>query len=121
MKKKNGLMQKIILSTIGHEKTSLCATICLWMFSMAPISSPLVGWTKIIRSLPSSISLAIMAFCCVAQRDAGKAVLLISLELDEVMNLADTIGVIYNGEIQKIADAREKSITSPTLCRSTGM
>lgn len=42
----------------------------------------------------------------VAQRDAGKAVLLISLELDEVMNLADTIGVIYNGEIQKIADAK---------------
>ena len=31
---------------------------------------------------------------------------MISLELDEVMNLADTIGVIYNGAIQKIADAR---------------
>lgn len=42
----------------------------------------------------------------VAQRDQGKAILLISLELDEVMNLADTIGVIYNGEIQKIADAK---------------
>lgn len=42
----------------------------------------------------------------VAQRDKGKAILLISLELDEVMNLADTIGVIYNGEIQKIASAR---------------
>lgn len=41
----------------------------------------------------------------VAQRDKGKAILLISLELDEVMNLADTIGVIYNGEIQKIAAA----------------
>lgn len=41
----------------------------------------------------------------VAQRDRGKAILLISLELDEVMNLADTIGVIYNGEIQKIASA----------------
>ena len=40
-----------------------------------------------------------------AQRDKGKAILLISLELDEVMNLADTIGVIYNGEIQKIAAA----------------
>ncbi|MCM1262074.1 MAG: ABC transporter ATP-binding protein [Butyrivibrio sp.] len=46
----------------------------------------------------------------VAQRDKGKAILLISLELDEVMNLADTIGVIYNGEIQKIADA--KTLTS---------
>ncbi|MDD6810589.1 MAG: ABC transporter ATP-binding protein [Lachnospiraceae bacterium] len=42
----------------------------------------------------------------IGERDRGKAILLISLELDEVMNLADTIGVIYNGEIQKIADAR---------------
>lgn len=39
------------------------------------------------------------------ERDKGKAILLISLELDEIMNLADTIGVIYNGQIQKIADA----------------
>ena len=42
----------------------------------------------------------------VDERNKGKASLLISLELDEVMNLADTIGVIYNGAIQKIADAR---------------
>ncbi len=42
-----------------------------------------------------------------AQRDKGNAILLISLELEEVMNLADTIGVIYNGEIQKIASASE--------------
>ncbi len=35
----------------------------------------------------------------VAQRDAGKAVLLISLELDEVMNVSDRILVIYEGEI----------------------
>lgn len=41
----------------------------------------------------------------IGEREKGKAILLISLELDEVMNLADTIGVIYNGEIQKIADA----------------
>lgn len=32
-------------------------------------------------------------------RDQGKAVLLISLELDEVMNVADTIAVIYDGTI----------------------
>lgn len=38
-----------------------------------------------------------------AERDKGRAILLISLELDEIMNLADTIGVIYNGEIMKIA------------------
>ena len=35
----------------------------------------------------------------VQQRDSGKAVLLVSLELDEVMNLSDRILVIYEGEI----------------------
>lgn len=35
----------------------------------------------------------------VKQREEGKAVLLISLELDEVMNLSDRILVIYEGEI----------------------
>ena len=35
----------------------------------------------------------------VAQRDAGKAVLLVSLELDEVMSLSDRILVMYEGEI----------------------
>ena len=33
------------------------------------------------------------------QRDAGKAVLLVSLELSEVMNLSDRILVMYEGEI----------------------
>ena len=32
-------------------------------------------------------------------RDKGKAILLISLELDEILDVADTISVIYNGEI----------------------
>ncbi len=32
-------------------------------------------------------------------RDQGKAVLLISLELDEILNLSDKIAVIYGGEI----------------------
>lgn len=35
----------------------------------------------------------------VAQRDAGKAVLLVSLELDEVLSLSDRILVMYEGEI----------------------
>lgn len=42
----------------------------------------------------------------IGERDKGRAILLISLELDEIMNCADTIAVIYNGQIQKIADAR---------------
>ena len=46
----------------------------------------------------------------IAERDKGKAILLISLELEEVMNCADTIGVIYNGQIKQIADA--KSLTT---------
>lgn len=41
----------------------------------------------------------------IAERDKGKAILLISLELDEIMNCADIIGVIYNGAIEKIAPA----------------
>jgi simple sugar transport system ATP-binding protein len=42
-----------------------------------------------------------------AERDMGKAILLISLELDEIMALADTIGVIYNGELLKISGASQ--------------
>lgn len=41
----------------------------------------------------------------IAERDKGKAILLISLELDEIMNCADTIAVIYNGELQRTAPA----------------
>jgi simple sugar transport system ATP-binding protein len=40
-----------------------------------------------------------------AERGKGRAILLISLELDEIMQLADTIGVIYNGELRKTAPA----------------
>ncbi len=46
----------------------------------------------------------------VAQRDAGKAVLLVSLELDEVMNLSDRILVMYEGEIVGEFDPREVSV-----------
>ncbi len=42
-------------------------------------------------------------------KNQGKAILLISLELDEVMALADTILVIYNGEVQTIEDAKNLS------------
>ncbi|HHW93915.1 MAG TPA: ABC transporter ATP-binding protein [Clostridiaceae bacterium] len=40
------------------------------------------------------------------QRDMGKAILLVSLELDEVMALADTISVVFRGQILKTDDAR---------------
>ena len=41
----------------------------------------------------------------IQERDQGKAILLVSLELDEIMNVADTIGIIYNGQLQKIASS----------------
>ena len=39
------------------------------------------------------------------ERDRGAAILLISLELEEVMTLADTIGVLYRGEMLRIDSA----------------
>ncbi len=41
------------------------------------------------------------------QRENNKAVLLISLELEEVLNLADRIAVIYQGNIVGILDAKD--------------
>lgn len=41
----------------------------------------------------------------VAQRDNGKGVLLVSFELEEVMNVSDRIAVIYEGKIVGILDA----------------
>lgn len=40
-------------------------------------------------------------------RDSGKAVLLVSLELDEIMSLSDRIAVMYDGRIVAIVDAKE--------------
>ena len=42
----------------------------------------------------------------VAERDAGRAVILISTELDEVLALADRIAVMYRGKIVGIVDAK---------------
>lgn len=49
----------------------------------------------------------------IAERDKGRAILLISLELDEVMNVSDTIAVLYNGSIAdtfKQGEVDEKTI-----------
>jgi len=42
----------------------------------------------------------------IAKRDAGVAVLLVSAELDEVLEMSDRIGVMYRGEIVSIVDGR---------------
>jgi ABC-type uncharacterized transport system ATPase subunit len=49
----------------------------------------------------------------IADRDAGKAVLLVSLELEEVMNLSDRILVMYNGEL--VGSFNPKEVTAPEL------
>ena len=46
----------------------------------------------------------------VAQRDAGKGVLLVSLELDEVMALSDRILVMYEGEIVGQLDPKTATV-----------
>ena len=46
----------------------------------------------------------------VAQRDAGKAVLLVSLELDEVMTVSDRILVMYEGEIVGELDPKTATV-----------
>lgn len=49
----------------------------------------------------------------IAQRDTGKGVLLVSLELEEVMEVSDRILVIFEGEI--VADLNPKEITVQEL------
>lgn len=43
----------------------------------------------------------------IEQRDKGKAVLLLSLELDEILNVSDRVAVIYEGKIVDIVNAKE--------------
>ena len=43
----------------------------------------------------------------VEEREKGRAILLVSLEMEEVLNLSDRIAVIYNGEIVGLVDAKE--------------
>ena len=46
----------------------------------------------------------------VAERDAGKAILLVSLELDEVMSVSDRILVMYEGEIVGELDPKTTTV-----------
>ena len=41
----------------------------------------------------------------VEQRNLGRAVFLVSLDLDEIMNISDRIAVIFEGKIVGIVDA----------------
>ena len=46
----------------------------------------------------------------VAERDKGKAILLVSLELDEVMNMSDRLLVLYEGEIVGELDPKKTTV-----------
>lgn len=43
----------------------------------------------------------------IEQRDNGKGVLLVSFELDEIMNVSDRIAVIYEGKIVAVVDPKQ--------------
>ena len=43
----------------------------------------------------------------IEQRDQGKAVLLVSLELDEILDLSDRIAIISHGELVGLVSADE--------------
>ena len=49
----------------------------------------------------------------VAERSKGKGILLVSLELDEVMDISDRILVIYEGRI--VADVKPKDVSFQDL------
>ena len=56
----------------------------------------------------------------IAKRDAGAAVLLVSAELDEVLELSDRIAVMYRGEIVAIREGRTSDKEEIGLLMATG-
>ena len=86
-----GNQQKVILAREIDKDPSI-------MIAVQPARGLDVGATEFIHKQ------------LVGQRDAGKAVLLISLELEEVMNLSDRILVIYEGELVGDLDPKKTTI-----------
>jgi simple sugar transport system ATP-binding protein len=56
----------------------------------------------------------------VAKRDAGTAILLVSAELDEVLELSDRIAVIYRGRLVGLRDGRTADKNEIGLLMATG-
>ena len=56
----------------------------------------------------------------IEKRDAGSAVLLVSAELDEVLELSDRIAVMYRGEIVAVVDGRTADKNEIGLLMATG-
>jgi ABC-type uncharacterized transport system ATPase subunit len=56
----------------------------------------------------------------IEKRDAGTAILLVSAELDEVLELADRIGVMYRGKLVAVLDGRTATREEVGLLMATG-
>ena len=56
----------------------------------------------------------------IKKRDAGTAVLLVSAELDEVLELSDRIAVMYRGRIVDVVDGRTANKEAVGLLMATG-
>ena len=56
----------------------------------------------------------------IAKRDSGTAVLLVSAELDEVLELSDRIGVMYEGRIVAVVDGPTADKNAVGLLMATG-
>jgi len=56
----------------------------------------------------------------VKRRNAGTAILLVSAELDEVLELSDRVGIMYRGELVAVVDARTADREDVGLLMATG-
>ena len=56
----------------------------------------------------------------IRKRDAGTAVLLVSAELDEVLEISDRIAVMYRGKIVAVVDGRTANKEEVGLLMATG-
>jgi simple sugar transport system ATP-binding protein len=56
----------------------------------------------------------------IGRRDANVAILLVSAELDEVLELSDRVAVMYRGQIVSVMDARTASREEVGLLMATG-
>jgi simple sugar transport system ATP-binding protein len=56
----------------------------------------------------------------IKKRDAGTAVLLVSAELDEVLELSDRVAVMYRGQIVAVVDGRTADRNEVGLLMATG-
>ncbi len=57
----------------------------------------------------------------IKKRDAGSAVLLVSAELDEVLELSDRVAVMYRGQIVDIVDGRTADRNEVGMLMATGL